>query len=116
MFLFSMTTAMEREKKEEKERLVLTVATTRKQTPPNFDYVTATSLFRSSTAMDCYHTVEGVETCGLIRAVCARLSPYHAELCRLLRLLGLLEFSVQCGVLVTTIALYSGDLGFERPS
>jgi hypothetical protein len=65
MFLFSVTTVMEREReKKKKERLVLTVATTRKQTPPNFDYVTVTSLFRSSTAMDCYHTVEGVETCG----------------------------------------------------
>jgi len=86
MFLFSMTTAMEREKKKrkEKERLVLTVATTRKQTPPNFDYVTVTSLFGSSTAMDCYHIVEGVETCGLFRAVCSSLSQYHAELCRLL--------------------------------
>jgi hypothetical protein len=51
MFLFSVTTTMERKKKKEKERLVVTVATTRKQTPPNFDYVTVTSLFRSSTAI-----------------------------------------------------------------
>lgn len=47
MYLFSMTTTMEKE-----ERLEVTVATTRQQTPPNFDYVIATSLFRSYAAMD----------------------------------------------------------------
>jgi hypothetical protein len=61
-----MTTAMKRERererereRKEKERLVLTVATTRKQTPPNFDYVTVTSLFKISKAMDCYQPWRG---------------------------------------------------------
>jgi hypothetical protein len=47
MFLFSITTTMRKE-----ERLVVTVAMTRQQTPPNFDYVIATSLFRSFAAID----------------------------------------------------------------
>jgi hypothetical protein len=57
-FLFSMTTTMEK-----RERLVITVATIKQQAPPNFDYVTTTSLFISFTAMDWYRTAEGVMCC-----------------------------------------------------
>jgi len=58
-----MTTTMEK-----RERLVITVATIKQQAPPNFDYVTTTSLFISFTAMDWYRTAEGV-MCSQVQVV-----------------------------------------------
>jgi len=67
------------------------VATTRQLTPPNLNYVTATSLFRSSTPMDWHHTVEGVQRCSLLCIFSCRFS--------------LLQWALPCAVLQSFVRI-----------